>query len=159
MRHSPYDSNNAWAVNFENGNVNINNRNNEFRVRPFRKSSRVLLWILAIRSRSWYRLISTVAKSRKKKGVERCADSLTQRVFAKTALFFLWRRKDRGAPFSLLATFSGVMALQTMPHRCPQRASRLDSNSYPKFSNCNEARGPISPGVEYAPRLIHRSCE
>lgn len=36
---TPYGENDAWAVVFENGDVNIGNRNCEFRVRPFRYAS------------------------------------------------------------------------------------------------------------------------
>ncbi|MFT0546966.1 hypothetical protein ACMHYO_11560 [Allopusillimonas ginsengisoli] len=33
---TPYGEGYAWAVYFENGNVSLNYRTNEFRVRPFR---------------------------------------------------------------------------------------------------------------------------
>jgi len=50
-----YSEINAWAIDFEYGNVNNWNKNNEFRVRPFRKSDRVLLWIQALHSQIWCR--------------------------------------------------------------------------------------------------------
>jgi hypothetical protein len=57
------NSDNAWIVNFNNGNVNNNNKDNTNYVRPVRSSERLLRCPIFSRLRIFIRLISIVVRT------------------------------------------------------------------------------------------------